>query len=100
MGEREELRKIFEYLSERFCRASIEGQLNIVDRMVEIYKILYSKEYEYRARVCATNTDGRPKASATAQEASGNAVNADKIVGEIVDKLCNKLSATAQGVSR
>lgn len=82
MNEREKLKKIFEYLSERFCRASVEGQLNIVDRMIEIYKVLYSKEYRTSGRV--VNADGRPKASATAQEASGNAVNTDKIVGEIL----------------
>ena len=100
MGEREELREIFRYYSEKFLESEFDEQLDIVDRMIEIYKILYSKEYEYRARICVSNADGRRKTSATAQEASGNAVNADKIVGEIVDKLCNKLSATAQGVSR
>ncbi len=98
MNEREKLKKIFEYLSEKFCHARIEGQLEIVDRMIEIYKVLYSKEY--RTSGCAVNADGRPKASATAREASGNAVNTDKIVGEIANELATKLSATAQGVSR
>lgn len=100
MGEREELREIFRYYSEKFLESEFYEQLNIVDRMIEIYKVLYSKEYEYRARCCVSNADGRRKASATAQEASGNAVNADNFVGEIVDKLCDKLSTTAQRANK
>ena len=100
MNEREELREIFRYYSEKFLESEFYEQLSIVDRMIELYKILYSKEYEYRARYCTSNADGRPKASAMVQEASGNAVNTYKISDEIADKLAAKLSTTARRASK